>query len=444
MGIFLEQSYSLNRPVILTVEEKKGIAMGTPRVVHVIGGGTRQYIDGSHLYLGSKATGNTARRLAELCCEHSSSMDVELALTAMAGGDASLDTNEQLAQLVDQLVADPKTKIVFFTPSVLDYELVMEKDPSEGRLKTSHGERSAVLRPTEKLLERFRHGARGRKDIFLVACKQTAGASEAEMFTQALLMQKRTGANLVLANDAVSKINMIVTPEEATYCVTTDREAVLRELVAIAYLRSPLMFTQSTIVAGESVPWQSSDVPSTLRHVVDHCIAGNAYKLVNGVTAGHFAVKLSDTEFLTSKRRTNFNQLNSIGLVRVRTDGPDTVLAYGSKPSVGGQSQRIVFSDHPGMDCIVHFHCPQRDGSTVPIVSQREYECGSHECGQNTSRGLDEFTLTDGSVIKAVFLDNHGPNIVFHHSADPGLVIAFIEQHFNLGEKTGGYRLTPE
>ena len=413
--------------------------MGTPKLVHVVGGGTRQYIDGSHLYLGSKAMGNTARRIAELCREHGSVMDVELTLTAMAGGDSALDSNQDLAQLVNRLVADDRTKIVFWTPSVLDFELLTER--SEGRMKTSDGERPATLRPTRKLLEEFRHGSHGRKDIFLVACKQTAGASEADLYQQALLLLKRSGANLVLANDALSRVNMIVVPEEGVYSVTTDRDAALRELVTIAYLRSHLTFTRSTVVDGEAVPWNSTLIPDTLRFVVDHCIKGNAYKLVNGVTAGHFAVKLSDSEFLTSKRRTNFNQLHQIGLVKVTTDGPDNVLAYGSKPSVGGQSQRIVFSEHPGLDCIVHFHCLLREGSEVPVVSQREYECGSHECGQNTSRGLGEFTLADGSVIKAVFLDNHGPNIVFQSTLDPVLVIEFIEQHFILEEKTGGYQL---
>ena len=35
-------------------------------------------------------------------------------------------------------------------------------------------------------------------------------------------------------------------------------------------------------------------------------------------------------------------------------------------------------------------------------------------------------------------LDNHGPNIVFHHSIDPAKVIAFIEANFDLSGKTGG------
>jgi hypothetical protein len=93
------------------------------------------------------------------------------------------------------------------------------------------------------------------------------------------------------------------------------------------------------------------------------------------------------------------------------------------------------------MDCIAHFHCPKREGSEVPTVSQREYECGSHECGKNTSSGLGEFILADGSKVKAVYLDHHGPNIVFNSSVDPALVTEFIDANFDLAEKTGGYQI---
>lgn len=66
-------------------------------------------------------------------------------------------------------------------------------------------------------------------------------------------------------------------------------------------------------------------------------------------------------------------------------------------------------------------------------MSQREYECGSHECGRNTSRGLARF-----GALSAVHLDQHGPNIVFNHAIDPAEVIRFIEANFDLSAKTGG------
>jgi hypothetical protein len=292
-----------------------------------------------------------------------------------------------------------------------------------------------MLTPTEKIISKIRDG---RKDIFLVGFKTTCGATKQEMYEKGLHLCKTGSVNLVLVNDVKTRWNMIVTPEEASYHETQEREHILKELVDMAYLRSHLTFTQSTVIEGKPVAWDSPEVPDALRKVVDYCISGKAYKPFNGSTVGHFAVKLSDTEFLTSIRRSNFNDLNKIGLVRIKTDGPDTVLAYGAKPSVGGQSQRIVFKDHPGLDCIVHFHSPlkQKHRDPIMVISQRDYECGSHQCGQRTSRYLSKF-----GNLYAVMLDNHGPNIVFSKDIDPKEVIDFIDANFDLHEKTGGYNV---
>jgi len=54
-------------------------------------------------------------------------------------------------------------------------------------------------------------------------------------------------------------------------------------------------------------------------------------------------------------------------------------------------------------------------------------ECGSHECGQNTSDGLTE----------VVYLDNHGPNTIFPKGIDPAKVIDFIDNNFDLTWHTG-------
>jgi hypothetical protein len=41
--------------------------------------------------------------------------------------------------------------------------------------------------------------------------------------------------------------------------------------------------------------------------------------------------------------------------------------------------------------------------------------------------------------LSAVYLREHGPNVVFHRTIDPQEVINFIEDNFDLREKTGGY-----
>lgn len=402
------------------------------KIVHILGGGTFSHVR-NHLALAMPAFGETARALEELCKERFQDMEVWLQLTKMADHKSFLVTNEDVAEYVANIKEDFRTKVILFNVGMCDYTGQIGEVPSDKyapRLKTSDGQQTMMLTPTEKILKSIRDG---RKDIFLVAFKTTCGASEQEQYLAGLNLLKKNSCNLVLANDTETRVNMIITPEEAKYHVTRYRDEALRQLVDMTWHRCQLSFTHSTVVAGTPVSWDSALVYPSLRAVVDYCIAQGAYKPFNGATVGHFACKIGEKEFLTSIRKSNFNDLAKNGLVKVVTDQDDTVIAYGAKPSVGGQSQRIIFSEHNDYDCIVHFHCPKKVTSQVPSVSQREYECGSHQCGQNTSNGLQRF-----GNLSAVMLDNHGPNIVFHHSIDPQEVIDFINTNFDLASKTGG------
>jgi len=415
----------------------------------IFGGGIFEDVR-PHLALAVRAFGHTARKLNRFCIEKAQSLDTKLILTKMADPlNGSIVNRSDLLKAAEEAIKDPLTKIVFFNAAVVDFEpgFINRETQSAsllasnweaappGRLN-SHFRHVLELIPVPKIISKFRYEEGGRKDIFLVGWKATSGATPQQQYEQGLNLLKKNSCNLVLANDIETRNCMIICPEEAVYHESTDLDYVLENLVEMTLLRSHLTFTRSTVVAGESVPWDSELVPQTLRDVVDYCIERGAYKQFLGVTAGHFAVKLSDTTFLTSRRKTDFNDMKQVGLVLVETDGPDTVIAYGSKPSVGGQSQRIVFEQHPQDNCVVHFHCPLREGSQVPVASQREYECGSHACGNNTATNLKQF-----GNLKAVMLDQHGPNIVFNSNIDPQEVIDFIEANFNLEEKTGGYQL---
>lgn len=411
----------------------------------IVGGGTISHVR-SHLQLCAYAKGTTARTIAKLCEEEfGDKFNIDLALTEMAldhhPSDGRLVTNDDVAALLAEAVECSETKIVFMTAALCDFHgfihgvggYATDSGKYEPRLRSRDGEYTMSLLPANKVIGKIR---KSRKDIFLVGFKQTCGLSEDEQYIAGLNLCKEASCNLVFANDSKTKLCMVITPEEARYHVTADRIEALRGLVKMTQLRSHLTFTRSTVVSGDPVSWDSDLVPPALRTVVDYCISQGAYKPFRGVTTGHFACKLDDKTFLTSKRRTNFNDIASTGLVKVKVDGPDSVIAYGAKPSVGGQSQRIIFNEHVGMDCIVHFHCPIKPDSPVPTVSQYEFECGSHECGKNTSNGLADFCH---GRIKAVYLEHHGPNIVFHKSVDPELVCQFIDANFNLDEKTGGY-----
>jgi len=437
----------------------------------VIGGGTVSHVR-NHLALCAPAYGTTAKKMFTMLyhklgvsgAEASlreygywpsrQEFDVQLYLTKMAGHDeyaqpSNLETNEDVSKLVDELIADPNTKAIIFNPALVDFEGGIEKEPHledktkdyfefstvtssgkyEPRLKTSEGEQTMLLWPAEKLVKKIR---KERKDIFLVAFKTTCGATEDEQFLTGLHLLKSNSCNLVLANDTKTRVNMIITPEQARHCVTTDRDIALDMLMEMTISRSKGTFTRSKVVTGRGVPWGHELVPSSLRAVVDHCVKAGAYKPFQGSTVGHFAVKVDDNKFLTSMRKTNYNQLEELALVHA--NGDNEVWSQGGKPSVGGQSQRIVFREHPGMDCIVHFHCPPKPGAKLSVRDQAPYECGSHECGKNTSAGLRE----EETGIKCVYLDNHGPNIVFNRNVDPERVIKFIEENFDLTKSTDG------
>ena len=416
--------------------------------VHVIGGGTMVHVR-PHFSLCAPAYGSLAKQSYKLFGGFGSGN--KLHLSKMAGGTA-FNTNDDLKALIDEIVADPEPSIVFLTAAVCDWEPRTILTPqnagaksafgkSEPRLMTKDPAGSPVvlemtLKPAEKFIGRIRSGTGGRKDIFLVACKTTTGASYDEMFTAGLTLLKTTSANLVLVNDIHLKQNIIVTPEQARYGQGSDRDTVVRDLVTMAKARAGGTFTRSTVVPGDPVPWQDERVHASLRTVVDHCIAQGAYKdlLGRNATVGHFAQKLDSNRFLTSRRNSNFNDMARVGLVEVEAGDDNTsVVAHGFKPSVGGQSQRIIFREHEGLDCIVHFHCPPKEGVDLPTKAQWANECGSHECGQNTSKGLTE--VEPG--IKVVYLDQHGPNIVFRHDIDPERVISFIDRTFDLSRHTG-------
>lgn len=442
--------------------------------VHIIGGGTVFHIR-PHLALSAPAYGRTAFELADEVTGHGDfEGEVHLYTTKMAGDiyqahavgkkgkitylaghveeDArgkGLETNTDVAKLIDQLVEDLAPKIIFMPVALCDFEVPQfqytdAKNGSGGWAGSGKGEKrlksdgtlyNLSLRPAEKIIQRVR---KTRKDIFLVGFKTTTGATPDGQFEAGLKLLKSSSCNLVLANDLHTKLNIIVTPEQAPYEPTRDRGVALATLVDMALARAQGHFTRTVEAMGLPIRWHSNVIPPSLKRVVDHCIKRGAYKPFLGSTVGHFAFKVEDNKFVTSMRKSDFNKLNETGMILVETLDETRVIAYGGKPSVGGQSQRIIFKNHPDTDCIVHFHCPLRPEvvNFIPVASQQPHECGSHECGQNTSDHLHGFNLTKDQQVKAVMLDKHGPNIVFNREVDPELVIEFIEKHWDLNRST--------
>lgn len=414
--------------------------------IYILGGGTFNHVR-NHLSLATPAFGETAKNLKVLFDKELKDKNLEndykvhLVLTKMADSNSKLITNDDVENYLDTLIDDNETKAIIFNVALADFNGSIGDTVSgkyAERLKTSNGEVNMQLMPSNKLIGKIR---KIRKDIFVVGFKTTTNHTSNEQYIRGLDLLKTNSINLVLANDTVKRNNMIIAPEETRYSETTNREEVLSFLTKMTLSRMQNKFTRSTVIEGKAINWNSSIVPHNLREVVNYCIDEGAYKPFLGKTAGHFAVKLNQNDILTSIRKTNFNHLDEIGLVKVESKNEDEVIAYGFKPSVGGQSQRIIFNEHPELDCIVHFHSPLKEefrNIMVPVKEQWPNECGSHECGRNTSLGLKSIELGDGDSLKVVYLDEHGPNIVFNQSVSSKKVIDFIHKHFDLSQKTGG------
>jgi hypothetical protein len=431
--------------------------------IHIIAGGTVNHIR-PHFAVSAPAYGRTGNflqnYLAGLVHGHKELPYYEVVghYTKMAAGPfqtTTLETNDDIAHLVDALVANPDTKIIFMPVALCDFNPTSLEDlPGLNRTieigkeydrLTSDHPFQVTFAPAAKIIRTIR---RTRKDIFLVGFKSMSNVSEDTLFEAGLKLLKKSSCNLVFANDLKTKACIIVTPEQSGYVFPAgQRRAALEKLAGMALQRAQGTFTRSNVQQGDLVPWDSDMIPTSLRTVVNHLISRGAYRPFLGSTVGHFAFKVDDKTFLTSIRKTNFNNFKDEfdpqiqnGLVRVVAEDNDNVLAYGARPSVGGQSQRIIFSEHKDVDCIVHAHIPVRPGreSILSHRSQENVECGSHQCGQNTSNGLVR-VLPDAPAY-AVMLDKHGPNVVFHQSVDPRKIIDFIEENFDPTRQTSELR----
>lgn len=434
--------------------------------IYVLGGGTVFHLR-PHFALSAPAYGKTAIKLAQELEETMNTTgragvagyEIHLGLTKMAIGGMMErrnyqrthmigETNAEVDAFLEKIVADPDTKMIFMSVALCDFEgCVGHQDneyqfrrtatgKNEPRLKSRDDNNLYVeLRASDKLIGKIR---KQRKDIFLVGFKTTASAPEEQQYEAGLTLLKQNSCNLVLANDVQTGLNMIICPELAQYSVTHDRTQVLHSLIEMSLLRSSNEFTRTEInQTGHLISWtQDPAVPETLRKVVDWCIEKGAYKPFKNITTGHFGVRLTKPGaekaiLLSSRRKQNFNLPECRDLVSVHFDGRSQV-AFGAKPSAGARSQYIVLSKFDDLDCIVHFHSPKKHHSMVPSRSQREFECGSHQCGKNTADGMARVNQD----LAVVMLDKHGPNIVFSSKADPQMVIDFIEANFDLSKQT--------
>jgi hypothetical protein len=372
-----------------------------------------------------------------------------------AAGIRHLETNQDLAALVDHLIANPETRCIVMAAAVCDWEpraLSQNEETVAGefgrqlpRLSTREGNVTLTLAPAEKILRRIR---KQRKDIFLVGFKATAGRTPEECYALGLELLKTASANLVFANDVQTHQNVVITPEEFPYFEKNRKQAV-RTLCEMIRDRTQLSFVRTELREGPLANLAELDergaLPKNFVPVLRFLLQAGAYKLFRGRTTGHFGCKVLDPSVgfprISSLRKVDHNQVFQRGMAPIfgYDAASGNIVAAGAKPSVGEHTQHRIYQElGDRAHSIVHFHSPLSEAAeranTIPRAAQRPFECGSVECAENTATHMRE--VAPG--IFAVQLDGHGPNIAFHRDVEPEVVIRFLKEHFALEEKTGG------
>jgi phosphopantothenoylcysteine synthetase/decarboxylase len=179
------------------------------KTIHIFGGGTIQHVR-NHMALCAPAYGGTARKLHAMLSEMPLEQDVKLHLTKMADHTSGIETNEDVAGVLNSLLIEPDTCAILFNVAMCDFSGQIQDVPSgkyAERLKTRGPlPVQMALEPTPKLLSAIKVI---RPDLFVVGFKTTAGANEEGQREAALRQIQETGADLVLANDTVTRSNLL-------------------------------------------------------------------------------------------------------------------------------------------------------------------------------------------------------------------------------------------
>jgi|TARA_R110000824_G_scaffold105368_4_gene249304 hypothetical protein len=398
----------------------------------VIGGGTFEPIR-NHLSLAAPAFGKTAREIHN-------NLGGELFLTKMCHSQSTMITNKDVEDLIDDLIKDETVGTIVMNAALCDYKALPIDENENGwhgkRLKTSEGGLTLSLTPTDKLIGKIR---KARPDIFLVGFKTTTYESSENQFLIALKMMKKSKCNLVLANDTVTRNNMIITPEETIYGETTNREDVINELCDMIRMRQNLTYHRGEFFKCENRSFE--DAPVNFKSVMKFLINNGGYieNNGNGFTPGHFCYRNRETtdgrsSFVSSQRLVNHNDVIKNGMTYVHVKESDNTFSYygDKKASVGARSQYLLLKENSEYDFIIHTHNPLKEGSVIPTTPQKPFQCGSIECGVNTLNNLGTF---QGGAIKAVYLEKHGINLMFTKWCTADTVIEFLKDNIELGIK---------
>lgn len=187
-------------------------------MIKIIGGGTFSHVR-SHMALAAPAFGETAIKLHELLAGS------QLTLTKMADRRSKIVTNADVAEWVDnEVITDLSVKVVIFNAALCDFDGKIDNIESgkyATRLKTKNGQVNMVLTPADKVIGNI---TASRPDITVVGFKTTSDATASEQETVGKNLSIRGGARIVIANDLVTRNNLVIVDRQVLLASTNRNE----------------------------------------------------------------------------------------------------------------------------------------------------------------------------------------------------------------------------
>ena len=208
--------------------------MSLKKIFHVVGGGTVNYVR-SHMAISAPAYGGTARQIDTQLKEMGA--NTQLHLTKMAcAGQSKLETNDDIAQLVDELLADPETAAIVFNPAITDFNGKIG-DVESGKYAERLRSRESVgahieISMADKIVPRIKER---RPDVKLVSFKTTTHVDEDTQYQRGLEQLKGAKSDFVLANDTGTRLNMVLNKTGDILVQTHRRELALQVLSDALY-----------------------------------------------------------------------------------------------------------------------------------------------------------------------------------------------------------------
>lgn len=202
----------------------------TLRRIAVFSGGTVVHVR-PHFSLCAPAYGNigtlledklrAADHLANLLPPRDNFWLIDSYKTKMAGG-SSIETNEDLANKVDEVLEDLDVSAIVMAAAVCDFEpAYIDSNSSFSECSSQFGkdqqrlsssrEMYLHIRPSIKIIEKIKQK---RPDIFLATFKTTSDETMQALKDKSMQNLRKSGADIVFGNDIKNRFNIIVSNTE--------------------------------------------------------------------------------------------------------------------------------------------------------------------------------------------------------------------------------------